>query len=759
MKQLFTLLLLISVKFASPQDKIHWGSTGDPLHGLTITWHSETIGDKIRWGYTTSYENGEFDGIRRDDYAGNLYDYNFPTVNVKDTIHYSIYTDSWSVDNIFVTASNANKFTFMSGGDSQNDNVIPWRTASAKVATEDFDFFLFTGDNVKYDDNIKDWNNWWDNGVDLLQNNLIYYTGGNHEYGSFYLNQFVLPGNEKWYTFKYGDVLFISMLTEAYQDSQYVWLKNVLDTTKIKWKVLFFHKPFFSSGIHGGDMAKYKDTWWKALDDYGVDIVLNGHDHFYLRTMPINCNVNNIEAVSEYGSNPGQGRLEIVTGSMGADLYYTRDKWFVGVNKKTMNYVRFDVDGDTIQMRAYNISGNVIDSVTLSKNNVKFSADFISSIEECNLTVDFISKYSNDTVSYLWDFGDDSISTDRNPTHTYLNSGKYNVKLTVNNGISDSTVEKIIILNYSDTPKNLSAIKNTDGTINLSAEASGVVNWYDSPKYGKLLGTGNDITIPQTTKTTFYAENVTGNAVIYKGAKTEKEDGKYYTKDSVCGLEFSTKEDIKLKTIKIYNNISSSGKYLCSKSFLVKNNLGDIVAKKDVYIKEGEQRIALDMLIPAGDNYRLLINNSSELWIDTNNINYPYNIDNIVTIVSGIKSDSVPVLSKYYFFYDWEIETGTPICLSDIESVSIETAVKDDVNTNIYIYPNPVKNDLNINNLPVNNCSIVIYNNNLQQVKAVNSNGLSNIKINFNELSSGVYFCKIMLDREVLLINKIVIIK
>lgn len=37
---------------------------------------------------------------------------------------------------------------------------------------------------------------------------------------------------------------------------------------------------------------------------------------------------------------------------------------------------------------------------------------------------------SSNASSYLWEFGDGTISTDANPQHTYQNAGTYSVKLT-----------------------------------------------------------------------------------------------------------------------------------------------------------------------------------------------------------------------------------------------------------------------------------------------------------------------------------------
>ena len=100
----------------------------------------------------------------------------------------------------------------MAGGDSRT-NLDDWEAAANKMDADSADFFLFLGDHVASGDNTVDWDNWYLRGAKFLENNLIYHTGGNHEYGSIYLNQFVMPGNKEWYSFEFGNVLFICLLS------------------------------------------------------------------------------------------------------------------------------------------------------------------------------------------------------------------------------------------------------------------------------------------------------------------------------------------------------------------------------------------------------------------------------------------------------------------------------------------------------------------------------------------------------------------
>jgi hypothetical protein len=64
------------------------------------------------------------------------------------------------------------------------------------------------------------------------------------------------------------------------------WLINDLDSSAQPWKVVVFHQPAFSSGNATVRNFQMRGVA-KFLEDHGVNMVFNGHEHNYQRTLPL----------------------------------------------------------------------------------------------------------------------------------------------------------------------------------------------------------------------------------------------------------------------------------------------------------------------------------------------------------------------------------------------------------------------------------------------------------------------------------------
>ena len=385
--QLFILVIIFcsTTVLKAANTFVRWGSTGDPLNGLTISWKNTGTTDQIKWGLTNSYEKGTFTPVKRAAYTGNFFDYQFPTVIASTTIHYQIYdssTSNWSGDLTYQTSTSdpvSNNFSFLVLGDSR-DNMTVWQTVANLAKSKNADFGLFSGDVVGNSGTGTLWDSWFSSGTNLLSKKLIYHCEGNHDSNvngneTTFLSQFILPNNKQYYSFNYGNAIFVVLNSEAPTNAtQLSWLKTTLAANTDKmWKVVMFHKPFFTIGTHAADMISYKTTWWKAFDDYGVDLIFNGHDHMYERSKPVNLNVSTSAPVSTYGSGPTQGRCQIVCGGSGAPLYTGSITNMIDKYSSTYHFCKINVVGNTLIDSTFDSTGKLIDTFVLQKSTTGIS--------------------------------------------------------------------------------------------------------------------------------------------------------------------------------------------------------------------------------------------------------------------------------------------------------------------------------------------------------------------------------------------------
>lgn len=112
-------------------------------------------------------------------------------------------------------------------------------------------------------------------------------------------------------------------------------------------------------------------------------------------------------------------------------------------NGKGYSQTAIDSNSDGIADRSYIIDSQNIDYLPLVKLKppvAAFSASPLSGRKP--LTVKFKNKSTGSPTFWSWNFGDNTTSTAKNPTHKYTKAGKYTVSLTVKNTSGSSSVTK-----------------------------------------------------------------------------------------------------------------------------------------------------------------------------------------------------------------------------------------------------------------------------------------------------------------------------
>ena len=231
----------------------------------------------------------------------------------------------------------------------------------------DAGFILLAGDLVDRGNERTNWDHFFLRAAGVFDAVPLMPCVGNHEYldrgPQLYRAFFALPGNGPEgidpgliYRFEYADA-FIAVLdsNQAIVDPrnarrQAEWLDAALSRTRATWKFVMFHHPVYAS--HPTRQSPVlRDTWVPVFDKHRVDMVLQGHDHAYLRTHPLRAHrraapddLGTTYVVSVSGEKYSAQRLreETAVGLANLSTYQTID---IQVPERRLTYRARDAEG------------------------------------------------------------------------------------------------------------------------------------------------------------------------------------------------------------------------------------------------------------------------------------------------------------------------------------------------------------------------------------------------------------------------------
>ncbi len=166
---------------------------------------------------------------------------------------------------------------------------------------------LSNGDIVHYGPNLSEYKSQWFEPLSGVTANVpIMVSIGDHEhdadnYYHYMKNEdFAGPQGEKYYSFKYGRVLFIAVHSIFHTDQQLQWLDNLLQDAEadstIDWVITYTHRPGHSEIWPSGNESYVQDHVIPILSKYSkADILTYGHSHAYERGQVTNASLRLLE--------------------------------------------------------------------------------------------------------------------------------------------------------------------------------------------------------------------------------------------------------------------------------------------------------------------------------------------------------------------------------------------------------------------------------------------------------------------------------
>lgn len=256
----------------------------------------------------------------------------------------------------------------------------------------------------------------------VLKNTILWTTPGNHDYNNnipfsgppAYFDIFTLPtngesggvpsGTEKYYSFNYGNIHFISLdsysLPRTTSGAMATWLQADLAANTLPWIIAFWHHPPYTKGSHDSDnpllydfeLVDMRENILPILEQYGVDLVLNGHSHCYERSYLLDGHYGKSNTLTSSmiknntgGSYPtvcpyekhdlinrsNKGAVYAVVGCSGK-LSGTSSGWphpvMYSYSNTQLGSMLLEVNDNRLDAKFITASGTIFDSFTIVKN-------------------------------------------------------------------------------------------------------------------------------------------------------------------------------------------------------------------------------------------------------------------------------------------------------------------------------------------------------------------------------------------------------
>jgi phosphodiesterase/alkaline phosphatase D-like protein len=351
--------------------------TGGPVR--TVTAESRQI--RIDARRTVTHYKAQFSGLAPD----TTYAYRVGSASSSSHWH------------CFITASaDPAPFRFIYLGDAQNGLAAKWPRVmrAAFAAAPDARFVVHAGDLVGdgYDD--RQWGAWVAGlgakasevpGIPVPGNHDVIRSPWRRVFAApdLWNAHFALPANGpadlpalagQDYSVDYQGVRIVALdanafANEDFQESQRLrvqaaqvkWLREVLGTNRQRWTVVAQHYPVYSVAKHR-DYVAMRRALGPLYDEYGVDLVLQGHDHAYGRTHKVH---------GGRLADPRAFGTIYVTSVSGSKMYgitSRQDPRMARLRENSQLYQVVSVAGDRLSFESRAVDGTLVDAFELVRS-------------------------------------------------------------------------------------------------------------------------------------------------------------------------------------------------------------------------------------------------------------------------------------------------------------------------------------------------------------------------------------------------------
>jgi hypothetical protein len=234
------------------------------------------------------------------------------------------------------------------------------------------DLWMTMGDNA-YSSGT--WGEWQENVFEPHRDQFhrvpVYMVPGNHDWNDDGLDldpfrgNLFLPGAENYWSLDYGPVHFIGLdsekgILETGDGSMVQWLEADLAAADRPWTIAMWHHPVVTGHPSRTGSFLMITRAIPLLQEYGVDLILVGHDHFYERFQRLRFD--EFEAVAD-----PEGFGYVISGGGGRVLYPVEPHELDVVRAQRHHFLYVEADLQRIRVRAIAADGEIFDDFELTK--------------------------------------------------------------------------------------------------------------------------------------------------------------------------------------------------------------------------------------------------------------------------------------------------------------------------------------------------------------------------------------------------------
>ncbi len=291
----------------------------------------------------------------------------------------------------------AESFRFASFSDTQDSSNSGENFGRLLALVSGSDFLLHTGDICEDTSEERYWKSMLDANRRLLSSLPMMITAGNHDttYKSgkdelmkhFHQNIPEQSSTEKgfFYSFDYGNARFIVLNTNLLENNclpeeQYDFLVDALETNDKTWTIVSLHNPLFSVGNYGSTRntvaLALRDQLSDLFAEYGVDLVIQGHDHTLSKTHPIGEGATVTTPTTElangiiYAVDP-EGPIYIMNGPSGhqtrnPEASYEEEFYEYATSSVACSFAEYTIEGNrlTVSVKYYDATSGTAETYT-----------------------------------------------------------------------------------------------------------------------------------------------------------------------------------------------------------------------------------------------------------------------------------------------------------------------------------------------------------------------------------------------------------